>query len=406
VGALDQPQSLEALAQLAPEQRRLGGRLGVGLGGEEAQQPRHADDLAVLVDAAHADVVHPLAPVHGRGRVGLVDEQEVAVERAAADVGRQLVEGDAAGPRERRLRLVGEDPEPGAGDERDPLLREVVLARAEEHELAPLEPRQEVDDLLHLVGLVARGAGAGQLRHPRRALEHRREVAYHDADVGQDLPDPVLEVAQLLVGEPAVEVEVHDGLAVDRSARVPDRADAPVALARRGHDRMEHPRHVQAAGAELGRDGVHEERQVVRVGLQHGADGLVAVLVPGGIERADGHRVAVARAGELEQRDHLAEQRLGRDPLRAVAAEAAQVRARERPDRLCAVRGDLLVDQLQQPLLRPRARDWAREAHRPIMPLGRAECTPRSTRPGAPRAARAGRAPPAGARRRTAPDAP
>ena len=37
--------------------------------------------------------------------------------------------------------------------------------------------------------------------------------------------------------------------------------------------------------------------------------------------------------------------------------------ARERPDHLCLVRRYLLVDQLQQPFLRPRARDWAREAH-------------------------------------------
>ena len=38
VRALDQPEALEALAQLAAEQRRLGGGLGVGLGREQADQ--------------------------------------------------------------------------------------------------------------------------------------------------------------------------------------------------------------------------------------------------------------------------------------------------------------------------------------------------------------------------------
>src|ERR1044072_2019047 len=70
-----------------------------------------------------------------------------------------------------------ETSQPGAGDERHPVLREAVLARAEEHERAALQPGEEVHDLLDLVGLVADRALAGELRHPRGALEHRREVA-------------------------------------------------------------------------------------------------------------------------------------------------------------------------------------------------------------------------------------
>ncbi len=197
VRALDQPQALQALAQLAAQQRRLGGGLGVGLGREQAEQARHADDLAGLVDPADADVVHALAPVHGRRGVGLVDQQQVAVERAAADVGRQLVEADAARLRERGLLLVGEDAQARAVDERDAVLAEVVLARAEEHELAALQPGEEVDDLLDLVGLVARGARAGQPGQRRRALEHRREVAHDRAHGGERRPDRVLELGQL-----------------------------------------------------------------------------------------------------------------------------------------------------------------------------------------------------------------
>ena len=82
-------------------------------------------------------------------------------------------------------------------DERDALLAEVVLARAEEHELAALEPGEEVDDLLDLVGLVARGARAGELGQRRRPLEHRGEVAHDRADVGERRADRVLELGQL-----------------------------------------------------------------------------------------------------------------------------------------------------------------------------------------------------------------
>ena len=65
----------------------LGG-LGVGLGGEQAEHPRLADDLARRAEIrAHADVVHAHAPVHGREPVGLGDDQQVALERALAHVG-------------------------------------------------------------------------------------------------------------------------------------------------------------------------------------------------------------------------------------------------------------------------------------------------------------------------------
>ena len=56
-------------------------RARVGLGGEQAEHPRLADDLAVGRDPPHADVVHPHRPVHAREPVGLGDDQQVALER-------------------------------------------------------------------------------------------------------------------------------------------------------------------------------------------------------------------------------------------------------------------------------------------------------------------------------------
>ena len=382
VRALDQPEALQALAQLAPQQRRLGRGLGVGLGGEQAEHARHAADLAVRRHAAHADVVHPLAPVHRRGGVGLVDQQQVAVERAAAHVVRQLVEADAARLGEGRLGLVGEDAEPGAGDQGDAVLAEVVLAGAEEHERPALQPGEEVHDLLDLVGLVARRAGAGELGHRGDPLEHRREVAHHRPHGREHAAHGVLELGELLVGEPPVQVEVHDRLAVRRAARVAHGPDPPAALALDGHDRVQQPRVVQPARLQHPAHRVDQERQVVGVGLQHRADRLVAVALAGRVERAHRHRVAVARAGELEQGHDLAEQRVRRDAVRAVAAEPPQVRAGEPAHGLRPFGWDLLVDELEQPVFRPAVARalLLREAHRCIIALRAARCIPTCAR--------------------------
>src|SRR5918997_300146 len=89
VRPLDEVLVAEDLAQLAIEQRRLGGGLGVGLGGEQAEQPRLAGHAAVVADLADADVVHPHPPVDRREPVRLRNDQPVALQRALADAGGQ-----------------------------------------------------------------------------------------------------------------------------------------------------------------------------------------------------------------------------------------------------------------------------------------------------------------------------
>ena len=71
-------EALDALAQLAAQQRGLGGGLGKGLGGEQPDQARHADDLALLVHAPH---VQHLQHVHHAGERQLVDPHPAAVLR-------------------------------------------------------------------------------------------------------------------------------------------------------------------------------------------------------------------------------------------------------------------------------------------------------------------------------------
>ncbi len=174
VRALDQVLGLEHAAQLAVQDRGLGRRLGVGLGGEQAEQARLARDLAVGRDAAHADVVHPLVAVDRGARVGLVDDQQLAGRRQRALALAQLAERD--GPRVGGAVLVGEDAEAGAGDAAVGVVADLVLARAQQDEVAAQQPGEEVDRLADLVGVVARARLAREPDHPLDALGHRAEV--------------------------------------------------------------------------------------------------------------------------------------------------------------------------------------------------------------------------------------
>ena len=172
VRALDQVLGLEHAPQLAVQDRRLGRGLRVGLGREQAEQARLAGQLAVGRDAADADVVHPLAPVDRRARVGLVDDQQLAAGR---EVAQRL--GEVLQRHRRRVRgalLVGQDPEPGARDAAVRLVLDLVLARAQQHEVAAQQPGQEVDRLADLVGVVARARRGARARSSTRPAASSR----------------------------------------------------------------------------------------------------------------------------------------------------------------------------------------------------------------------------------------
>jgi hypothetical protein len=347
VRGLDQVLGVERLAQLAVQQRRVGRTLGERLRREEAEQPRLADDLAFPRDVAHADVVHPLVAVHRRDRVRLGDEQQVAGRGTLADRRRKV--GQRHALRVRGIVEVAQQAEAGSLDDPDRAVRPVVLARAEQHEVAAQQPLEEVGDLVHLVAGVADRAGAGDGDHVVDALGQPLEVGHHLADRQQHRVDRALELGELLVVEPVDEVVVHDRLAPRRLARAATADDAALAVALDPDDRVQQPRHAQAAVLELARDGVHEEGVVVGVGLEHRADRLVPVLLARRVERADRDGLAAARRRELEDAEDLGEQVLVLDALRRVAGQAAQVRAREATDGRSAVGTDALVDQLLQP---------------------------------------------------------
>ena len=238
VGALDQVLGAQDLAQLAVQQRRLARGLGVGLGGEQPEHPRLADDVARGRDPAHAHVVEPHAPVHAREPVRLGDDQQVALERALAHVRRQRV--DRGGLGVLRARRVGEDPEPRAGDDRDLPVGEAILAEAQEDEVVVQQPLEEGDRLVDLVVGVARSPGPRELHHPARAVRHRGEVLDRAVHVLEHAPQRLVELLELLRRQPAVEVEVHDRLAPRRLARVQDGGDAAVRAALDPEDRVQH----------------------------------------------------------------------------------------------------------------------------------------------------------------------
>ena len=276
VRALDQVLAAQDLAQLAVQQRRLRGRLGVGLRREQAEHARLAGDAPVGGDLAHADVVHPHAPVHGREPVGLGDDQQVALERALAPVRRQRC--DRLRTRELGRVLVGEDAEPRAGHHADALVVDPVLAVAEEDEVLVQQPLQERDRLVDLVVGVAGGAGGRDLDHAAAAVGHRGEVEHGAADVAEHRADRVGERVERRVVQAAVEVEVHHRLARVRLARMQHAADPPFRVALEPDDRVQHALDADVLRDQLGADGVDQERQVLGVGLEHRAGALVAVL--------------------------------------------------------------------------------------------------------------------------------
>ena len=407
VRALDQVLGAQDLAQLAVQQRRLARGLAVGLGGEQAEHPRLADDLAVGRDPPHADVVHPHRPVHAREPVGLGDDQQVALERPRPHAGGQRV--DRHRLRVRRARGVGEDPEPRVGHDRDRVVAEAVLAVAEEDEVVAQQPLEEGDGLVDLLVAVARRSRARELDHPPRPVGHRGEVLDRGADVGEHVAQRLLEPRELLGREPAVEVEVHDRLAPRGLARVQDRLDRAVGVALDADDRVQHAVDPDPAAAQRGAHRVDQERPVLGVGLHHRAGRLVAVLLERRREGAHRDRLGAARGGELEGADDLVAEGVGRQrPVRAVGGQPAQEGLREGADGRGALRGGALADQVEQgrpgchvtpcsgapparrAALRSRRAGGRRTRRRTRGSAGSPPSTARRRRRGSPRAGRRG----------------
>ena len=113
VRSRDQVLRRQHLLELVVQERRLGGRLHVRLRREEADHARLADDLAVGTHVSHADVVHARAPMDRRVRVGLREDQQVAVLDAPTESGLERIQQRRVG--ERRAADVRQDAETAPG---------------------------------------------------------------------------------------------------------------------------------------------------------------------------------------------------------------------------------------------------------------------------------------------------
>ena len=117
--------------------------------GVEPQEAALGEPAGARVPALHADVVHRLAAMHRRVRVGLRDVQRRVAAHESGGFGPQVAQPV---PRRHRVALK---PEAGSVDRHDLVVgrvaRELVLAHREEREMVVDQPAQETGGLGELV---------------------------------------------------------------------------------------------------------------------------------------------------------------------------------------------------------------------------------------------------------------
>ncbi len=209
---------LQHLVHLAPDDRHPADGLGVGSRGEQAQVAPLADDLAVLVELLHPDVVEVRRPVHGRPAVGLGEDEQLVFAGLGARVGGQPLEGraDGVGVALGVVRVGTQDAEPGPrhGGQRV-VLAQLVLAVAEEREVVVGQPAQQLAGLLELLlAQVGMGLLDQLVGHAHGQVPHLAPVLDGLADVGQDAQQVGGDLLQVTTVGLPVELDVDPGLGV------------------------------------------------------------------------------------------------------------------------------------------------------------------------------------------------
>ncbi len=166
------------LLDLGSQQRDFRCRRRIGRRGEKADDAQFTGDVAVLVEALDADIVHIGAAVDDRFHVRLGDDQEVRAVEKGKDF-RRCRHGVLAGAQDEHVR-IGKNAETGALVTLDLRLGALagidIFAHAEEGEVFVAQPGQESDCLV-AVGLLAAGTVAAELGDDRVELgKHRLPV--------------------------------------------------------------------------------------------------------------------------------------------------------------------------------------------------------------------------------------
>ena len=205
-----------------------------------------------------------------------------------------------------------------------------VLPVAQEHEVVVRQPLQEGDRLGDLVAAVPRAGNLRELDHTVDSVGHRVEVAHRQPQIAQHPPDVVGERRQLGVAQTAVDLEVHDRLAVQGAAGRGDGRYAALAVTLDAQHRVHHRPHLQAVPAELLADGVDQERGVLQVGFDDRAGGLPPVPLGVRVVGADGKLAGGPGVHEFEQAADLGGEPLDAGGIAPLGVSPARVGTRER----------------------------------------------------------------------------
>ena len=202
--------------------------------------------------------------------------------------------------------------------------RPSVFAIAEQDEVQLQQPFEEIDRLADL----RRGVAAVACRAISPMCCIRSCIGSKSRTTRRTscriAPDPPLEIAAVLLVEPAIELEMHHRLAVRRVTARHHPLEAAVLVANRADHRVDQQPHAEVASRELLGDRVHQERRVVGVRLDDRAGHHVSVVVDRRHEDPHGGRMVAPSVDEREGRAHDAEQLLDAARRQVLLAEPAK----------------------------------------------------------------------------------
>ncbi len=339
----------EHVLDLAAQDRDVGQPRLVGRVRVEPEEAALADDLALVVEALHSDVVEVRGAVDSRARVRLRQVEQVRLERQRAHLRRKLVERARAllAPR------LAQDAEPRPGHGAQPQLvvlgHELVVAIAEEGEVVVLDPCDERPRLRDLLGIEAGRRRVAQLvRELEGARAHVGPVVDRGAHLAHDLEQRLADLLEPGAVGLVVDLGVHDRLGL--TTLVHDLDEPPVVVAVDAHDGVDQQVDAEPAPVQRHRHRVDQERGVVRDDLERGVRRLPAVGLEDRVVQAHLRlaRLPLAREPELTDR-HPVEvegvalgEVLGGHPAEVAPHEGFGVVGTVRGEQLAYARADLL----------------------------------------------------------------
>jgi hypothetical protein len=323
---------LDHRVHLAAQERDVARAHVVGGRGQETQEAPLADDIARIVETAHADIVHIDRPVHVRPAPGLGDDEEfLALDIAGVVLGQRL-----GVPLKALLGHVAQNAQPlviddvGIGLVVAPF--EAVLAVAQERELIGVQPLQKRDALVQ-VRLVDRRRRRLDLRDRCvKPLHHGAPVLDRRAHAAQDLGQARLDGGERLGRRLLGDLDMQEAFRRRTFQRRGDRRHGlalAVLVAHDANDRVDQHVNRQVHLVERRDDRVDQERHVVVDHLDGGMGGLPAVFLETRIVGADLRRARLAVAAELPQAGDGAEQVVERLFLDFLVDEIAEIAVRQ-----------------------------------------------------------------------------